>query len=195
MFLETGLGWGAGVMHALTMGFQQVISIEIETEHAKAMAQQFLKEPKPRIVAGRSVDLLPQFLEAIPDPICFWLDAHYPGGDIGIRAHNDPAISSYDRLPLELELLLILKHRKGRDVVLIDDLILYREQGRQARSELRSTLPFSSDYFYRTILSDSHECWTSNADTGYCALLPRAITMEDKELVRRIAVLALRQEL
>ncbi len=57
----------------------------------------------------------------------FWLDAHFPGVDLGFASY-DAEVNLDTRLPLERELDVIHRVRGGfQDVILIDDLRIYEK--------------------------------------------------------------------
>src|SRR5438034_9985700 len=126
VFVESGTGKGFGVRSAQEFGFERIISIEIiESEVQRLRAwPQFAGDPRVELMIGRSADIFPRLLPAIDSPILFWLDAHFPGGDLKFTAYDAEADEAV-RLPLATELELIRQHRAAagkRDVILIDDL-------------------------------------------------------------------------
>lgn len=173
VFLETGVGNGDGVMAAQKHPFKRIISIEIMPEQAKRMTEKFSGDKRVEIICGDTLSVLPCLLKGLDSNICFWLDAHFPGADIGMGRHNDN-IDEDLRLPLEKELFLIKDLRGGKDVVLFDDLKIYRFQGRDCwRGDICPRRKFTSDEFYKEILSKTHDCTLDDSDTGYCQLTPK----------------------
>lgn len=173
VFVETGVGNGDGVMEAQKHPFKHIISIEIMAEQVRRMREKFKDDPRVQIVEGNTLDILPNLLRVTNQNICFWLDAHFPGADIGMGRHDDQ-MDDKIRLPLEEELFLIRDLRTGKDVVLFDDLKIYRNQGRDAwRHDIKPRHQFSSDNFYEQILAATHKCHTWDEDTGYCQLTPK----------------------
>lgn len=175
IFIETGIGNGDGVIEAQKVDFERIISVEIMPQQCVKMREKFKDDKRVEIIEGATLEILPKLLLIIDKPICFWLDAHFKGADIGYGKHDD-MIDEDIRLPLEKELNIIKNLRTGKDVVLFDDLLVYKDQGRHHyRQDVRPRRPFSSDRFYQEILSETHQCYTFDSDTGYAILTPKNI--------------------
>jgi hypothetical protein len=180
VFVESGTGKGFGVRCAQEFGFERIISIEIVEPEVHRLRQwpPFATDPRVELLAGRSAEIFPRLLPTIDSPILFWLDAHFPGGDLKTSAYDaepDEAV----RLPLRTELELIRRHRADagmRDVILIDDLRIYERdefewknldqigQGHLARYDSR---------FLYTTLQETHTAQRFLQHSGYLMLLPR----------------------
>lgn len=174
VFIETGIGNGDAVIKAQELPFKRIISIEIMPLQVERMREKFKDDPRVEIILGDTLDELPKLISGINENVMFWLDAHFPGADIGMGRHDDPTIKDDTRLPLERELFMIKNGRKGKDVILFDDLKIYRNQGKDAwRGDIRPRQKFTSDKFYEEILSETHNCKTDDHDTGYCQLTPK----------------------
>lgn len=171
-FIESGTGNGDGLTTACTADFEKIYSIEIIEHHAKVMHERYKHDDRVTILCGHTVDVLTAILPLIEDNIFFWLDAHFPGADLGIAGYEDEKNEDI-RLPLELELRTIKSLRKGKkDVITFDDLRLYKNQGRGAiYSTIMPKRLFSSDTFYEEILTDSHTFVECLQDYGI--LFPR----------------------
>ena len=174
IFVETGVGGGDGIMEAQKCGFQRIISIEIMPQQVVKMREKFKDDPRVTILEGDTLAVLPDLLRSTSGNICFWLDAHYPGADIGLGKHDDRSVPNDTRLPLERELTMIRELRFGKDVVLFDDLKIYRNQGRDCwRADIKPWQEFSSDRFFEEILHHTHDFVSDDADTGYATLTPK----------------------
>ena len=107
-------------------------------------------------------------------PALFWLDAHYPGADVGLAGYADEADASL-RLPLREELEQIARHRAGRDVILIDDLRIYEtgdwDDGPLPPDAPGNPTPGGADWM-RALFAGTHRAVTVNRDQGYLMLLP-----------------------
>lgn len=138
-WLETGTAAGEGVAHALRVGvFRELHSIEAhEATHAAACRRfaQLTGNREPRtenihLHLGHTPDVLARLLPTwAPGPTFFWLDAHFPGADVGAAdytAEPDPA----RRWPLqgELDALAASPEIAREAVILIDDLRIYTGQ-------------------------------------------------------------------
>jgi hypothetical protein len=177
VFFETGIGNGDAIIQAQKLPFKHIYSVEIMPEQVSRMRKKFKDDPRVQIFEGDSLTCLGAIDCLVPYDIniMFWLDAHFPGADIGMGRHDD---ASHDdakiRLPLEEELLVIKELRFGKDVILFDDLKIYRNQGKDAwRNDIKPRHAFSSDKFYEEILAETHNAITEDDDTGYCRLLPK----------------------
>lgn len=124
-FVETGSGCGQGIEHAKKFDFKEIISSEIIAPHANQLRNRFSSDSRIKILTGNSSVILEEILPSIKTNILFWLDAHYPGADIGY-ANYETEKDIDVRLPLEKEIQVIHKLRKNfNDVILCDDLRIY----------------------------------------------------------------------
>jgi hypothetical protein len=132
-FMETGTARGDGLAHVLSLPcFTQCLSVECHTPTARAAKARFAPMPRATIFEGDSPIVLRMILRDPEDwmraPCFFWLDAHFPGADLGAAAfdaESDPA----RRWPLQGELDAISGAGRTRDLILIDDLRIYTGQG------------------------------------------------------------------
>lgn len=127
--IETGAGTGTGINHARTIkAFESILSCEIDKEQAaKLNATIGAEDARVKVMAMDSESFLELVLPRVHHNAIFFLDAHFPGADLG-KASFD-AVSDLDvRLPLERELDVIWDLRAAfKDVILIDDLRIYEE--------------------------------------------------------------------
>lgn len=125
VFVETGTLYGDGVDYALEAKFDKIISIEIDKTLAKKAKEKYSSYSQVEIIEGNSADVINNVCNTINEPVLFWLDAHFPGADAGLRGHLDE--TDFDtRVPLEKELTAIHK-RQQRDVIICDDLWMYED--------------------------------------------------------------------
>jgi hypothetical protein len=177
-FFETGTGYGLGVQTARIFPFRLIISVEILTAEVERLRPAFSADPRVKLVAGRSVDVMTQVLPQIPGNIIFWLDAHFPGAHHAQKGYE--AEKDIDtRLPLERELSLIKQLRPDkRDVILIDDLRIYEqdkfEWGNMADFGQGSAAKYDSKFLY-TIFADTHVPQRFLNHSGYFALIPKPL--------------------
>lgn len=108
-FVETGTCVGASAEVA-ALCFEHVWTIELVDRDQRQAHANLDKYPNVTMLRGNSPEILPQVIAEAPQPILFWLDAHWSG--VGPQ----PAIEC----PL-LEELRIIGGLRGMDVVLIDD--------------------------------------------------------------------------
>jgi hypothetical protein len=124
-FIETGTLHGDGVDYALEVGYKNIISIEINEQLASAAKDKYKNEPRVTIYCGNSPDVLRDILPNIKEPVVFWLDAHFPGGDARLAEYKDE-LDPDKNVPLEVELSLI-SNRGYDDVIICDDLWIYED--------------------------------------------------------------------
>lgn len=78
VFVETGCYEGAGIAAALAAGFEEVVSIELDSSSALRASALFAGKPVT-VLHGDTVKLLPGVLAGLTEPATFWLDAHPVG--------------------------------------------------------------------------------------------------------------------
>ena len=103
IFIETGTWNGGGIDVALSCGFNQIYSIEINEKHYNRAVKRFEKNSNVELILGDSAKQLGLLLKRINSPATFWLDAHTPD------------------CPLMTELEDIKNHPVKTHTILIDD--------------------------------------------------------------------------
>ena len=131
VFVETGTGAGASLMHAIfSRRFKKLFSVEIHEASAKRVAHKFRKFKQVEIYNTDSASALLDILKRVAayDRVFFFLDAHFPG-EFSKQFHGyDEVVPDQIALPLESELSLIQQWRPDRqDVIVVDDLRLYED--------------------------------------------------------------------
>lgn len=111
IFVETGTNEGA-MIDAVKNCFDQIYSIELDTDLFRKARDRFSSEKHIQIFQGDSGAVLKTTLELITAPTLFWLDAHYSGG---VTAKAD------SETPVLKELDLIFGHPVKGHIVVIDD--------------------------------------------------------------------------
>lgn len=124
-FVETGTLYGDGVDYALTANFGKIISIEIDKTLADKAKEKYKSFPQVQIIEGNSAEVICSICSDISEPVLFWLDAHFPGADAGLKGHLDE-VDFNTRVPLETELNAI-HNRQYNDVIICDDLWMYED--------------------------------------------------------------------
>jgi hypothetical protein len=188
MFLETGTLHGGGVESALNAGFENIISIEIEPTLAAAAKERFNTNKNIDIIEGDSSKVIKEIVNSIQHNTLFWLDAHFPGADIGIRPYRDCLKYDYNtRIPLEVELTAIAARQgKFKDVIIADDLWVYKpgvygageidshcmSHGHNiTRAEIIEGRDPLSDLY--KLFEQTHNIKEFNQDQGYMIFLPK----------------------
>lgn len=105
-FVETGTNYGAGVELAISCGFKNIITIEIDPELSRAVKKRLKK--KAIFLVGDSRDRINDALKLIDAPATFWLDGH-----------------SFGDVPLINELEAIAKHPIKTHTLIIDDVRMF----------------------------------------------------------------------
>jgi hypothetical protein len=114
LFIETGVGVGAGVQRALDAGFRRIVSIEAYPEVLELARQKFAGDSRVEFVLGDSTVELERVLAGVAEPALFWLDAHFRWwpGSAGLA----------NPCPLLIELEAISRHPIKTHTILVDDI-------------------------------------------------------------------------
>lgn len=176
MFFETGTFRGEGVQYALHSPFKKVISVEIVPQIADEARKKFSSADRVKIIEDESASALEKELPLLKGNCIFWLDAHFPGADAGMTQY-DADLDESVRLPLEKELEIISRLRKGyRDILIIDDLRIYEDGPYQNGNVPADALPKggvrSIDFVYKYFRS-THTVHRLYQEEGYIVLLPK----------------------
>lgn len=180
-FVETGTGRGDSLAYAasVTPGFIALRSCELEPRLSAESAQRFRGDRRVRVFTERSSTFLRWACQMLPadEPILFFLDAHFPGADYGLRGYADESDDG-TRLPLAEELRLIAKHRPlARDVVAVDDLRIYLDgpfQHGNLPAELRPLCPKRRGVdFVHAAMGATHDVALLYEHEGYLLLTPK----------------------
>jgi hypothetical protein len=116
IFFETGTYMGDSVQDAIDLGFETIISVEIEPHFFDESYKRFMpldiwgprptETPELYLYKGDSSTMMPELLQKVNRPALFWLDAHRNG---------------YES-PIKHEIEHILNHEIDNHTVIIDDL-------------------------------------------------------------------------
>lgn len=179
-FVETGTGQGDGLAHAASInpGFFSLASCEIEPTLAEAAKARFAGEGRIAVMNASSATFLARMCALLPpdEPALFFLDAHFPGADYGLRGYGAEKADAL-RLPLEDELRLIARNRPaGKDVVIIDDLRIYIDgpfQHGNLPVNVRPMCPKARNvHFVKAVMGATHTVELLYDHEGYILLLP-----------------------
>lgn len=178
-FIETGTGDGTGLAHAAKFPFDYLRSVEIEIKLFMQVQERFRDDKRIHICAVESGDFMRWVCRLLPpeQPLVFWLDAHFPGADYGIRPYDDK-LSDGIRLPLAEELKMISNWRPyAQDVVICDDLRIYVDgpfQHGNLPENLRSLCPKTRniDFVYH-LMGDTHNVEQIWDHEGYIMITPK----------------------
>lgn len=113
-FFETGTYLGDSVELALKLGFDEIISIEIDNELQKNNILKFndeINQGRVKLIVGDTLLVMEDLVKNLDKKTTFWLDAHVDLGISGIK-----------RCPLYDEIMMISKSKINNHTILIDDL-------------------------------------------------------------------------
>lgn len=127
-FVETGTFKGGAVSYALNHEFKKILSCEIQATLFSECSERFSKEPRVKLVHKPSPEFLRKHVADLEGNCLFWLDAHFPGAEEGVKGYLDVQ-DMEERLPLEAEIAIIAeRQKKWKDVLIIDDMWIYEEE-------------------------------------------------------------------
>lgn len=174
-FVESGTGRGDGLFNALKFPFESYYSIEIMEDQIESLRRMFKNSKNVTILPGISFEVFEEILPKIDNNIFFWLDAHYPGADLGLKGFEDERDLDV-RLPLSKEIETISRLRAGfKDVIVCDDLRIYEKGPFQSKNleeiGLGHIARYDVDPFF--LLAETHEITKLSIDTGMAICLPK----------------------
>lgn len=174
-FFETGTWRGDGLAYAARENFRKLFSSEIIASIASQAQERFRNDSRITIINDSSTSALDKYLGLVDGNCIFWLDAHYPGAEEGIKGYNDEE-EEFVKLPLQKELELIAA-RTGRyqDLILVDDLRIYEEGPFRKGNLPKDVLPpkVRNTHFVTNLFKNTHEISKLYEDEGYMVLLPK----------------------
>lgn len=171
IFIETGTGKGAGVQYASSFPFKALHTIEIIPE-LYGHCIDTIKDPRINFHLGNSTEILKEILSKInkDDKILFWIDAHFPGIDYGLRGRT--YVFDEFNMPLKQELTAITQVRDtSKDTFLIDDLRLY-EDGHYQEGNLDIGIKKQGTDFIKEFFINTHKLSRDFRDQGFLILTP-----------------------
>ena len=142
VIIETGTYFGKGASF-FSAYFQKVHTIELSAKwHAKT-SKLLAGHKNIKCYLGDSVNILPSLLPLFEQPLAFYLDAHYSGGETAKGETEVPVLD---------ELKLITK-RTYKDLIIIDDLRLFGSKGICGHENHKYYPPIKYDWSSITIES------------------------------------------
>ena len=133
---------------------------------------------------GESAQVLSEVVPTLEGNTLFWMDAHFPGADVGLSSYGDEEDID-KRLPLKKELETIVAKRDiSNDVIVIDDLRIY-EDGPFETGNWDERSKFGGDgiEFIEKLFEDTHYVGRSYNAQGFIILFPVTKEMGDNLLV------------
>lgn len=118
VLIETGTYYGKGAAF-FSNYFKKVHTIELSFNWYNKSSELLSKIKNIECHLGNSVDILPALLQQYNQPVAFYLDAHYSGGDTTL---GDKEVPLFEELTL-------IRERNHKDLIIIDDLRLFGGKG------------------------------------------------------------------
>lgn len=116
VFVETGAHVGGGIQRALSSGFKEVHSIELDPTHYRNCKRKYAMRKNVHLHLGDSGVILYDVIKNINSPITFWLDGHHMG---------EGTVVGNSKTPIIAELEHIKRHHIKTHTILIDDVRLF----------------------------------------------------------------------
>lgn len=117
VIVETGTYRGASIPSYLEV-FQEIHSIDLNESFTQAAREKF-SQPQCHFHNGDSAHVLSSIIDKFDEPVLFYLDAHYSGGETSFGLEETPLLR-------ELE---VLSKRTQKDIICIDDARLFGRKG------------------------------------------------------------------
>jgi len=172
---ETGTWKGDGLAYACKSPFKELYSSEIIDSVAAKAKTRFQQDKRVHIIHSSSIDALTDTLAEIKGNCIFWLDAHFPGAEEGLKDYNEEEDEAI-KLPLQKEMEVIATRKKQyNDIILVDDLRIYEEGNFESGNLPDNVLPpkIRNTQFANILFGDTHQIIKSIRDEGYLILLPK----------------------
>jgi hypothetical protein len=183
---ETGTWKGDGLAFACKYPFKKLYSSEIIDSVAERAKKRFSNDERVEIINASSIDALQNYLPSINGNCVFWLDAHFPGAEEGLKDYNEIEDEQI-KLPLQKELEIIAQRKhKFNDIILVDDLRIYEEGNFDSGNLPESVLPpkIRNTNFAEQLFGNTHHIHKSFRDEGYLILLPK--NLKEPNRINRI---------
>ena len=184
-FVETGTGIAEVVREVHDVDSNLTIhTIEVVPEIFDQNKIRFSYLKKVNWHLGGSAQVLSEVVPPLEGNTLFWMDAHFPGADVGLSSYGDEKDMD-KRLPLKNELETILASRDvSNDVFVIDDLRIY-EDGPFETGNWDERTKYGGDgiEFIEKLFEDTHYIGRSYNAQGFVILFPVTKEMGDNLLV------------
>ena len=184
-FVETGTGLAEVVRAVHDVDSSLTIhTIEVVPEIYEQNNIRFSYLKKVNWHLGESAQILSEVVPTLEGNTLFWMDAHFPGADVGLSSYGDEKDID-KRLPLRKELETILENRDvSNDVIVIDDLRIYEDGPFETGNwDERSKYGGDGIEFIEKLFEDTHYVGRSYNAQGFVILFPVAKEMCDNLLV------------
>ncbi len=112
VFVESGTFNGDGIFYAILSGAKEIHSIDLSPKYYYHAKERFQNNDNINLYLGDSGKQLYDIIKNIDEPITFWLDAQFCGGDTAFNGKITPILD---------ELEQIKQHHINTHTILIDD--------------------------------------------------------------------------
>tara|TARA_R110000751_G_scaffold44605_6_gene101951 strand:- start:499 stop:1134 length:636 start_codon:yes stop_codon:yes gene_type:complete len=190
IFVETGTYKGEGVEFASNFGFEKIFSIEIFDKLAEKAKEKFKDRQNIEIIHSDSSSGLRSIMDRLDKNCIFWLDAHFPGSDVGATSYDQEKEHDIN-MPLLKELKILSERKSFNDIILVDDLRTFKEVPDkfkhlvngfnehmesigQSHVKKENLVNFDLEKEILSLFPDKNavEFWV---DSGYLAILPKGV--------------------
>jgi len=82
IFIETGTYRGGSVDLAIECNFKKIYTIDISTQHklyCENKFESYIKSKQIELLFGDTIEVLPDIVNKLTEPVLFWLDSHFDG--------------------------------------------------------------------------------------------------------------------
>jgi hypothetical protein len=201
-FMETGTLHGDSIEFVDSLGcetLKDLHSIELLDELHEGCLERFKGRENIHLHKGLSVDVLEEVLKsgALDGNTFFWLDAHYPGADIGKESYIQEGKEEKEVLPLEQELRVIseLRGDKYDDIIICDDLWIYEDgeydcpartldkhMAMYCNGETKEQIGRPNADFVEELFGKTHNIEKNKLDQGYIIITPKEKVLNDESV-------------
>ena len=186
-FCETGTAHGAGLSFALNVNrFTFCASVEVHYSTYLRASRRFAMDHRAHVYPGESPSVLAWLLAGRSLPACFWLDAHFPGVDVGAASFEETTDHAR-KFPAQSEIDAIARARVGlvADVILLDDARIWLGDLPAASMPVDLSQPFGTPApagappwrspipLDLSAFASTHDATLDPRDQGYLILTPR----------------------
>jgi hypothetical protein len=126
IFIETGTYRGGSVDLAIECNFKKIYTIDISTQHklyCENKFESYIKSKQIELLFGDTIEVLPDIVNKLTEPVLFWLDSHFDGHS-NVRGKFD--------CPVLQELDIIKMSNIKTHTIMIDDIRLFKSQSEWA---------------------------------------------------------------
>lgn len=179
-FVETGTGIGDSVEYILYSNDSSlnIYTIELMEELYRRLVARLGGFQNLRLINGYSnVEIAKVLKEMSSEPCLFWHDAHFPGADFGINGMGYGSEQDAEiRTPLHAELAELLKSSRdlSRDVLILDDLRIYKDGPYDGGIwHEREQFGCQGNEFVYEMFDKTHHIYESYPQQGFVIMFPR----------------------